>query len=461
MRKQTFLSLIVAAGLLSFPLLADEPPAAHDHAHMHMHENGSAAAAPAKTPEQIASDARADAILAEYQRTGTFPVASADVARATPTGVSRTFTVRARKFTYDISPLPFTVNEGDDVTINAIATDADHGLAMENYISFEDGNLPEGTPKTYHFIADVSGLFTFFCTNTSCGTGHSGMSGTFTVNAAPQSPAISSVSPASGRSSGGLTVLVSGTNFQSGAVVDFDGTNASSTTFNSSTAVSAVTPAHAAGTVTVTVRNSDGGAGSKTGAYTFVDPPAVTGPLSPSSGSVTGGTVVTITGTGFQSGATVTFGGSAATNVAVTSTSITATTPAHSSGAASVVITNPDGQSTTVANAFTFVPPVMLHLTAIAPNSGSINGGTTVTLTGSGFASGGVTVTIGGGVAQNLTVVNDTTITAQTVAHYRGPVDVVVSGSGSTATLTSGFIYTEIAIDPLPHKNKRREAKKN
>src|SRR6185503_18517008 len=50
--------------------------------------------------------------------------------------------------------------------------------------------------------------------------------------------------------------------------------------------------------------------------------------VSPASGPAAGGTSVTITGTSFANGATVTFGGSAATNVNVAgSTSITATTP--------------------------------------------------------------------------------------------------------------------------------------
>ena len=60
---------------------------------------------------------------------------------------------------------------------------------------------------------------------------------------------------------------------------------------------------------------------------------AVSGPaptvssVSPNSGSTAGGTAVTITGTNYAAGATVTFGSTAATNVVVVnSTTITATT---------------------------------------------------------------------------------------------------------------------------------------
>jgi hypothetical protein len=80
--------------------------------------------------------------------------------------------------------------------------------------------------------------------------------------------------------------------------------------------------------------------------------------VAPATGPTTGGTPVTLTGTNFVTGATVTFGGTAATNVNVTSsTSISATTPAHAAGAVTVVVTNPDGQSGTLASGFTYTLP--------------------------------------------------------------------------------------------------------
>lgn len=86
--------------------------------------------------------------------------------------------------------------------------------------------------------------------------------------------------------------------------------------------------------------------------------PTITG-ISPVTGSITGGTSITITGTGFVPGATVTIGGIGANNVAVngTGTSITATTAAHAAGAVSVVVTNPDGKSATLSNAYAYAPP--------------------------------------------------------------------------------------------------------
>ncbi len=78
--------------------------------------------------------------------------------------------------------------------------------------------------------------------------------------------------------------------------------------------------------------------------------------INPSSGSVNGGTPVVITGTNFESAATVSIGGVAATRVTVVSaTQITAVTGAVSTpGAGNVVISNPGNQSATLSNGFTY-----------------------------------------------------------------------------------------------------------
>jgi acid phosphatase len=75
--------------------------------------------------------------------------------------------------------------------------------------------------------------------------------------------------------------------------------------------------------------------------------------ISPNSGNTSGGTPVTVTGTGFMAGATVNFGGATAASInIVSSTLITATTPPHAAGAVNVVVSNPDGQSGTLTNGY-------------------------------------------------------------------------------------------------------------
>jgi hypothetical protein len=77
--------------------------------------------------------------------------------------------------------------------------------------------------------------------------------------------------------------------------------------------------------------------------------------VSPVSGPTNGGTLITIMGTHFSSGATVSVGGVPATNVQVlNSTVITAQAPPHAPGTVNVSVTN--GGTATNAGAFTYTP---------------------------------------------------------------------------------------------------------
>jgi hypothetical protein len=158
---------------------------------------------------------------------------------------------------------------------------------------------------------------------------------------------------------------------------------------------------------------------------------------------VSGGTSITITGTGFATGATVAIGTAAATNVTVnsTGTTITATTPAGTAGVANVVVTNTGGQATTLTGGFTYGAPGSGTL-VIAPTSGPAAGGTPVTITGPGFVAG-ETVTIGGAPCANIALPAPTTLTCTTPAGTAGVADIVVTPPGGTAaTVPGGFTYT-------------------
>ena len=165
--------------------------------------------------------------------------------------------------------------------------------------------------------------------------------------------------------------------------------------------------------------------------------------ISPNSGPTAGGTTVTISGTGFAVGATVKFGTTSATNVNVVgSTTITAVTPARSSGSVNVVVTNPGGQNATSNNGYTYAGAAAPTVSSVNPTSGPTAGGTSITISGTGFAAG-ATVTVGGSVATGVIVNNSTTITATTPAHAAGAVDVVVTNStGQSGSKLSAFTYT-------------------
>jgi len=255
--------------------------------------------------------------------------------------------------------------------------------------------------------------------------------------AAPVGPTVSSVSPNTGPVGGGTVVTITGTNFASGATVKFGTQAATSVTFQSATQILATTPAGVAGAVTVTV-TAGGQSGSLASGFTYVATPTVSG-VSPSSGTTSGGTGVTITGTNFVAGATVKFGTVTATNVTVTnSTTITATTPAGSAGAVTVTVTNPGALTGSLTNGFTYV--VIPTVSGVSPNTGPVGGGTAVTITGTNFASG-ATVMFGTQAAAGVTVTNSTTITATTPAGSVGAVTVTVTVAGQSGSLASGFTY--------------------
>ena len=89
--------------------------------------------------------------------------------------------------------------------------------------------------------------------------------------------------------------------------------------------------------------------------------PPVISLVSPLTGSTNGGQTVTITGTNFEVGASVNFGSVQTSLVNVTSpASLTVTTPPSSPGLVSVSINNPDGNTFSLPNVFTYgIPPVI------------------------------------------------------------------------------------------------------
>jgi hypothetical protein len=77
------------------------------------------------------------------------------------------------------------------------------------------------------------------------------------------------------------------------------------------------------------------------------------GTLNPSNGAAAGGTTVTIRGSGFVSGATVTIGGKSAATTFSDANTLTIITPSLPTGAQQLQITNPDGEVASLAAAFT------------------------------------------------------------------------------------------------------------
>ncbi|WP_197464264.1 IPT/TIG domain-containing protein [Microbacterium sp. TNHR37B] len=265
--------------------------------------------------------------------------------------------------------------------------------------------------------------------------------GEFTYLAAPE---VTGLDPTSGPEAGGTLVTITGTGFTGATAVTFDGTPGTAFTVVSDTEIQVTTPAHAPGTVDVVVEHPGGD--TDAGEFTYLAAPEVTG-LDPTSGPEAGGTVVTITGTGFTGATAVTFDGTPGTAFTVVSdTEIQVTTPAHAPGAVDVVIEHPVGDAG--AGEFTYLAAPTV--TGLDPTSGPETGGTVVTITGTGF-TGATGVTFDGTPGTAFTVVSDTEIQVTTPAHAPGTVDVVVEHPGGDAE-AGEFTYLVVTgvdeVDP-------------
>lgn len=166
--------------------------------------------------------------------------------------------------------------------------------------------------------------------------------------------------------------------------------------------------------------------------------------VSPTTGPAAGGTKLVLNGTGFVSGAIVTIGGVGATVTAVTATAIAATTAGHAEGVVAVVVTNPDGRSASLAEAFTYEPDPVFPaptITSVSPTIGSTAGGTYISIKGTGFRSGMAVIV--DGVRTQVNVFQEGTVASvRTVAHAEGPVDVVVENTdGKWDTLRNGYTF--------------------
>jgi hypothetical protein len=192
-----------------------------------------------------------------------------------------------------------------------------------------------------------------------------------TINPPAPAPTVASIAPAEGSVSGGTSVTITGTNFVDGATVTIGGAAATEVIIASATSITATAPVGAVGAADVTVSNADLQADTLTGGYTYLAiPPPTVASIAPVEGSMAGGTSITITGTGFSAGATVSIGGAAATAASVVSaTSITATTPAGTAGAVDVVVTNADSQAGTLAAGYTFLSIIEPILARATPRS--------------------------------------------------------------------------------------------
>lgn len=335
-----------------------------------------------------------------------------------------------------VDPAVDVVAGGREVTVSG------NGLAGATAVSFgatpatsftvvSDTEVTATVPA--HAVGEVRVTVT-----TPGGTSSAGLfDDAFEYIATPPAPTLTTVVPNELNALGGVEVTLTGSNLGYVDQVTFGGTPASSVTVVSPSEVTAVSPPHAAGGVSV-VASSPWASSGSVGA-TYVDPgpaPTVTS-LSPNKGTVGGGTIVTINGTGFNHVTGISFGNAEATTWTVVSpTKITVTAPPYvNPQLVNVLVTTWAGTSPVVAwkTWFNYGNYPVPDVDVLSPNRGPTTGGTTVVITGTNFTAA-TGVTFAGVPATSFTVNSDTQITA-TAPPFATPylVSVKVTGPGGTS----------------------------
>lgn len=294
--------------------------------------------------------------------------------------------------------------------------------------------------------AHVAGSFPITVQN-SAGVGTSSQLFTYTSGAS-SIPVISFLSPTTGPTTGGNSVIISGSGLVGATAVQFGsglfGTIIAPALFEGGT-MTVTAPAHAAGSVYVQVTNGFGTSVQSAGSlYTYGTSGTgipVISTMSPTSGPITGGTQVTLTGSNLNAVTSVSFGGFPATGLIHTSdASLTVTAPAHAAGQVVVTATSVYGTGTAVSyytygGSGTGVGPTVY---SFSPNVVPISGGT-ITFSGVGFST--VTSVSFGGTFASVIPSTDNSFTAFAPAHAAGPVAVTVTNASGTTTAPDVLVY--------------------
>lgn len=361
---------------------------------------------------------------------------------------------------------PTTVNAGStSILTSSIATNSNNSSGL---------SAPDGTPVTFSAALGTVNPSSLFLVSAAATTTYTAGSttGTAPVSATidnqtlsanisivlPPPPTVTSVSPGSGVQGTTVPVILTGTNFVSGATVATGNTGITvgAVTVVSATQITAtftIALNAAVGAANVTVTTS----GGTSGAATFtVNPPTPTlSAVSPATGAQGATVPVTLTGTNFVTGASVTTSNTGITVSGVTvvsATQITATFTIATNaalGAANVTVTTTGG--TSGAATFTVNPPAPT-LTGVSPAAGVQGATVPVTLTGTNLVTGASVTTGNTGITVGaVTVVSATQITATfTIAANAalGAASVIATTSGGTSGAATFTVNSSVQTAP-------------
>ena len=345
----------------------------------------------------------------------------------------------------DLDQIVLTLTSGGAVS-NTVTMydDGAHGdgAAGDGVYGAQIAAMAAGTTVSYYVTAtDKNGLVTYDPPAAPT------VSDTYTVQSAA-APVITGLSVSSGSIAGGTSVTLTGTNLGSATAVKF-GSTAATIVSNTSTQIVATSPAAGAGTVDVTVTTANG-TSPVVPADQFTYPKAVPTVSATDAGGVYSGSTypatATVTGVGGTAASSLEgvgllvmyYAGSTASG----SGSLTAPSAVGTYTAVAMFAGSTDYTAANSSRTFT-IAGALPTVSGISLNSGSVAGGTSVTITGTNLSSatavkfGSTPATIVGNTATQVTVLSP----AGTV----GTVDITVTTTSGTLTISSAdqFTYTQ------------------
>jgi hypothetical protein len=254
-------------------------------------------------------------------------------------------------------------------------------------------------------------------------------------------PTISSVSPTSAAAGGpAFTLTVNGSDFASGATVQWNGTPLATTVVNANQLTAAATPNLLlfAGTAQITVASG----GVISSLVNFNVTPTISS-LNPSSATAGGPAfTLTVNGTGFTTGTAVQWNGAALATSVISDTQVTAPVLANliaAPGTAQVTVLS----NTLTTNAVSFTIASGPTIGSIAPTTATAGGPAfTLTVNGSGFQSGAVVRWNGTQLA--TTLVSSSRLTASVPANLIATVGTAQITAVSGGVTSNAVTFTVV-----------------
>ncbi|WP_280909685.1 tubulin-like doman-containing protein [Streptomyces sp. SAI-149] len=256
------------------------------------------------------------------------------------------------------------------------------------------------------------------------GQGRTGSVFTYRQSAAQ----LQSLHPDRGAAIGGTEVLVTGSGFTADTLILLAGKPVPTTVLDETT-MRFRTTTGVPGPATVSA--TDGEQSSNPLAFTFLKEPSVTS-MMPETAPASGGTEVTVSGTGLTGVSAIDMDGTTPEIVTQADGTLTFTAPDHEVGRVPATLIGPDVVRT-LAGVLTYIPPAP-RVTNLAPDEGTMTGGTQVTISGTDLGSVR-TVTFAATPAAAVTRVDDQTIIAVAPpTTSAGVVSITVSSLGGSDT---------------------------